>query len=107
MAGTATSIRGEREQKAEKAHEPKDNAGVCCGRGKVAQRGYVAFEGPRAQEEQYRHDLMEDELAWRPSGGQPHTAELLAQVAGAESFEMEVGEDEEEGEKEGNIAKGQ
>ena len=53
-------------------------------------QGCVIMEGPRTKEEQYHHDILEDELEWKEPQTEVDTAALVAEVIGMDSFEMEV-----------------
>ena len=59
-------------------------------------RGHLVYEGPKTAEEQYHSDLPWGEIGWVREADEPHTAYLLAEVLGVDSFEMDVAMDEEE-----------
>ena len=60
--------------------------------GELEQQGLVIYEGPWTKEEQYHYDIMFDELEWGNDGKEPDTAGLVAEMLGADSFEMEIDE---------------
>ena len=60
---------------------------------KPEEQELVMYEGPWTKEEQYHYDIMFDELEWKNERKEkPDTAGLVAEMLGADSFEMELDE---------------